>query len=103
MAGHYPCLIEMSVLDGFGGGVAIHVFCQAAFAEMITIAGVKGAVLCLNDARVMIAAGFGARRILFQVPFPLPRPAFIIRDLHGELVPAAIGVVADENPMSIPQ
>src|SRR6266487_7137444 len=96
---HDPGLVEVRVLDGFAGRIAIHVFGQSLLREMITVAGVQRAVLCLDDARVMIRAGFRAGFIKLQVPFPFPGPAFIVGDLHGEAVTVALGVVADEDPV----
>src|SRR6266516_7207578 len=70
---------------------------------MITVAGVQRAVLCLDDARVMIRAGLRSWFVEFQVPFPFPGPAFIVGDLHGETVTVALGVVADEDPVAVAQ
>jgi hypothetical protein len=44
----------MRVLDGFGSGFAIDILRQALLRQMIAVAGMQGAIFCLDDARIMI-------------------------------------------------
>jgi hypothetical protein len=48
----------MSVLDRFGGRVAVHIFGKVPPGKVIAVAGVERTVFCLEDAGVMVAAGF---------------------------------------------
>src|SRR5258707_15015999 len=84
LAFHLPGFVEMRVLDGLGSWITIHILWQVFAAEMITIAGVQAAVLCLDDAGIMVTTGFRAGLVSFEISFPSPTAPFVIRDLHGE-------------------
>ena len=93
----------MRVADSLGSGIAIHIFGQALFGQMKTIARMQATVLGLKEARIMKRAGFRSRRVHFQVALPFPGFAFVVRDLHRETVAPPFGIVADENPMTVAQ
>src|SRR5690606_1419180 len=38
-----------------------------------------------------------------QMTFPFPGPAFVVRQLHDQTVSPAFGIVADEQPVPVPQ
>ena len=101
ISGLDPGLVKMSVFDRFVRDVAFAVFGDSCGAEVMTVGGVKGSILCLDDARVV--KGASTRRFLFKVPFPFPCPAFIVGKRHGKLMASLFEIVADQDPVSVLQ
>src|SRR5262245_59276109 len=103
VAGQHPGFIELRVFDGFAGGITINILGQVAPMMVIAVADVHRSVLGLNDGRIMVSAGFGARRVNFQMPLPFPGAPLVVGDLNRQTVASAFGVIADEDPVAVTQ
>src|SRR5688572_6999959 len=98
---HHPLHVEVRVLDRLPHRAALGVLLRFVLRGEMAVRRVQRAVLRLDEGRVMKLRGALAAGLRLEVPFPLPRPALIVRDRDGEAVAALLRVVVDQGPAAV--